>query len=98
MEERPATQKELLQAQLDSQAQLFEQIGKVEQAFNEGMEEMRKDFSEVKERLSHLEGEADADQRQDSNAVSRRHLNLYALGIILNFLFWAVTTAVTVLR
>src|SRR5437660_3739615 len=58
--DRPATQKELLQAQLAAQEQLYLTVARVEQKLNDGFERVNLAVLGVAERMARLEGIRDA--------------------------------------
>lgn len=85
--DRPATQRELAEAQLEAQSQLFDQVASVKQEMNDGLGQINNKLIEVIERIAHIEGENDATQAAQSQGNSNRSILVLTLGLIFSFCF-----------
>jgi hypothetical protein len=79
--DRPATQRELMQAQIDAQEQLFLQVTNLDQKLKEGFDHINLAFLGLSERLARMEGARNGFNTGTDRRLNRTHLLVVVVGI-----------------
>ena len=82
--DRSATQKELLQAQLAGQEQLYLTVARVEQKINEGLERVNLSILALAERMARVEGMRDAMTTGRTANTASIQLMVLTIGMIIS--------------